>query len=211
MQKTSLLSSLILLIIVGNARLGAQYKQEEYQKHPLQRIFPQQSFDSIAARNSLAKGPTTIKGVAFTKPTNNLGFKAPLAEKIYANHIIVDLFPYTSYFEEWYELKRKKENVRKNRIVYMDSIAYGHRLYCETNSRGEFTFPEIKPGKYIIMGTLPWTSSGYQDQYTGSGYGSYGGRVDYYDRQYYTVSHSDFLIQVITVEPDKKIVKVKLK
>ncbi|KAB7530214.1 hypothetical protein F8C76_01515 [Flagellimonas olearia] len=211
MHKISLLLSIILLSILGNTSISAQYKQAEYQKYPLQKIFPQQSFDSIAARISLAKGSSVIKGVAFTKPTNNLGFKAPLAEKIYANHITVELFPYTPYFEEWYELKKRKENIRKNKIVYMDSIAYEHRLYCETNSRGEFTFPEIKPGKYIIMGTLPWTSSSYQDTYSGSGYGSYGGRVDYYDRHYYTVSHSDFLIQVITVEPNQKVTKVKLK
>ncbi|RAV28696.1 peptidase associated/transthyretin-like domain-containing protein [Sinomicrobium soli] len=201
----------IVFLFTGMVNTNAQYKQGEYQKHPLQKIFPEQRFDSVAARHSLGQGTATVKGVAFTKPKNNLGFKAPLANRIFANHITVELFPYTPYFEEWYELKKKKENVKRNKIVYMDSIAYQYRLYCETNSRGEFTFPKMKPGKYIIMGTLPWTSSGSYDQYTGSGYGSYGGRVDYYERQHYTVSHSDFLIRIIEVEPGEEVVKVKLK
>lgn len=201
----------VLFLFMGWVPVNAQYKQAEYQKHPLQKIFPEQQFDSVAAINALAQGDATVKGVAFTKPKNDLGFKAPLANRIFANHITVELFPYTPYFEEWYELKKKKENVKKNRIVYMDSIAYRYRLYCETNARGEFTFPKMKPGKYIIMGTLPWTSGGSYDQYSGSGYGSYGGRVDYYERQYYTVSHSDFLMRIIEVEPGKETIKVKLK
>lgn len=191
--------------------LSAQYKQEEYQKYPLQKIFPQTPFDSVAAKNALAEGSVIVKGIAFTKPRNELGFKPPLGDRIYANHIVVELFPYTSYFEEWHQLKQKEENVKRNKIVYMDSVAYRYRLTCETNSRGEFTFPKMKPGKYIVMGTLPWQSTGSYDQYTGSGYGSYGTQVNYYERQYYTISHSDFLMQVIEIEPGRPTVKVKLK
>jgi hypothetical protein len=202
---------LLMINAVFLGTINAQYKQEEYQKYPLQKIFPERQFDSIAAKNALAEGTATVKGVAFTKPKNNLGFKAPLGDRIYANHITVELFPYTPYFEEWYGLKEKKENVKKNKIVYMDSIAYRYRLYCETNSTGEFAFPKMKPGKYIIMGTLPWTSTGSYNKYTGSGYGSYGGQVDYYERQHYTISHSDFLMQIIEVEPGREMVKVKLK
>lgn len=202
---------LLVACCMGAIASYGQYKQKEYEKYPLQKIFPKQSFDSVAAKNALAEGSVTIDGIAFTRPKNSLGFKAPLAERIKANHITVTLFPYTPYFEEWYNLKEKEENVRKNKIVYMDSIAYRYRLYCETNSRGEFSFPKMKPGKYILMGTLPWSSSGYYNKYTGSGYGSYGGQVNYYQRQYYTVSHSDFLLRVVEVEPDEQRVKVRLK
>lgn len=191
--------------------LNAQYKQEEYQKYPLVKIFPETGFDSIAAKNALAAGNTTIQGVAFTKPKTKFGYKAPLADRIYANHITVELFPFTAYFEEWYNLKKEKEKIKRNKIVYMDSIAYRYRLYCETNSRGEFTFPKMKPGKYIIIGTLPWTSSGSYNEYAGSGYGSYGTQVDYYDRKYYSISHSDFLMEIIEVAPGEETLKVKLK
>jgi hypothetical protein len=83
-------------------------------------------------------------------------------------------------------------------------------LTCETNARGEFTFPEMQPGKYILIGTLPWATTGSYDKYTGSGYDNYGGQTDYYQRQYYTINHSDLLMNIIEVESGKSEVKVKL-
>lgn len=202
---------LLIVSLFSIVTINAQYKQQEYEKHPLQKIFPKKTFDSVIAKNALATGNATVAGVAFTKPLNGYGFKAPLAKKIYANHITVYLFSYTPYFQEWYNLKGKEENIKKNRIVYMDSIAYNYKLWCETNSTGEFNFPNMKPGKYIILGTLPWQSSGSYDQYTGSGYDNYGGQTDYYQRQYYNISHSDFLMQIIEIPENATLVKVKLK
>lgn len=190
---------------------NAQYKQEEYQKYPEQNIFPKTKFDSLQAKSAIAYGETTVKGVAFTKPKTSYGYKAPLAERIYANHITVELFPLTPYLQEWYNLKDKEENLKKNKIVFMDNSAYRYRITCETNSKGEFSFPKMKPGKYVIIGTLPWTNTQSYDQYTGSGYGNYGDRTDYYERQYYTTTHSDFLKQIIEVKAGEKEVKVKLK
>lgn len=190
---------------------NAQYKQSEYQKYPEQKIFPKTKFDSLQAKSAIAYGETTVKGIAFTKPKTMYGYKAPLAERIYANHITVELFPLTPYFQEWYNLKDKEENLKKNKIVFMDNSAYRYRITCETNSKGEFSFPKMKPGKYIIIGTLPWTNTKSYDQYTGSGYGNYGGRTDYYERQYYTTTHSDFLMQIIEVKSGEKELKVKLK
>lgn len=203
---------LAILLFMGITTNGsAQYKQKEYEKYPEERIFPQSIFDSIAARNALAEGTTTLTGVAFTKPKTGFGYKAPLASRIYANHITVTLFPSTPYFKEWMTLKDKKENLKKNKIVYMDSVAYRYRLYCETNAQGEFTFPKMKPGKYILIGYLPWESYGSYNKYEGSGYNNYGGQTDYYSRQSYTTSHTDFLMQEIEIEPGKSEVKVKLK
>jgi len=202
--------SLIPLILICSP-ISAQYHQQEYQKHPEQTIFPKQMFDSIAAKNALSIGTITLKGIAFTKPRTTLGYKAPLANRIYANHITVELFPATPYFEEWYHLKKKDENLKKNKIVYMDSVAYRYRITCETNSRGEFTFPKMKPGKYFLVGNIPWSQGGYYDQYQGSGYGNYGGVTDYYQRQYYTVSHSDFLMETVDLKEGDTEVNVKLK
>lgn len=189
--------------------INAQYKQEEYQKYPEKKIFPQVRFDSIEARTALAEGTVTVLGVAYTKPKTKFGYKAPLASKIYANHIIVELFPWTSYFEEWFRLKKKDENVKKNRIVYMDTEAYRYRLTCETNEKGAFTFPNMKPGKYIIVGTLPWNTTGSYDQYMGTAYGTYS-NTNYYERQYYTITHSDFLMEVFEVKAGEINVSVKL-
>jgi hypothetical protein len=207
-----MIKTIVILSSVFSLNLvNAQYKQAEYEKYPEQKIFPKGKFDSLQAKSALSFGTTTVKGVAFTKPKTMYGYKAPLAQRIYANHITVELFPLTPYFEEWYNLKDKEENLKKNKIVYMDNSAYRYRVTCETNAKGEFTFPKMKPGKYIIIGTLPWNDTKSYDQYTGSGYGNYGDRTDYYERQYYTTTHSDFLMQIIEVKPDETEVKVKLK
>ncbi len=211
-MKPKALAFLVLFFTIGFSMTGfSQYKQKEYEKYPEVRIFPQTPFDSLAAKSALAEGTTTLTGVAFTKPKNGFGFKAPLANRIYANHIEVILFPSTPYFVEWMDLKKHKENLKKNKIVYVDSVAYRYRLTCETNGVGEFTFPKMKPGKYILLGTLPWTNYGSYNKYEGSGYNNYGGQTDYYSRQNYSVSHSDFLMQEIEIEPGKSEVKVKLK
>lgn len=207
---TTILTTILTFLFTSSSTM-AQYKQKEYEKYPEQRIFPQGYFDSIAAKNALAEGATTLTGVAFTKPKNGFGFKAPLASRIYANHITVILLPNTPYFQEWMQLKNKKEDLKKNKIVYIDSVAYRYRLECETNSQGEFTFPKMKPGKYILLGYLPWETNGSYNQYEGSGYNSYGSRTDYYSRQYYTTSHTDFLMQEIEIKSGESLVKVKLK
>ncbi len=203
-------TSLSFVLASSVVHLSAQYKQEEYQKYPVQKIFPKTKLDSAEAKAAIAVGETTIKGVAFTKPKTIYGYKAPLAERIYANHILIELFPMTPYYQEWYNLKKNEENLKKNKIVYMDRAAYKYRVTCETNSKGEFTFPKMKPGKYLIVGTLPWYNTKSYDQYTGSGYGNNGSVTDYYQRQYYSTTHSDFLMEVVEVPADKKEVKVKL-
>ncbi len=68
----------------------------------------------------------------------------------------------------------------------------------------------MKPGKYILIGWLPWSNTGSYDKYEGSAYDGYG-QTNYYSRQSYTISHSDFLMQEIEVDPGKSEVKVKLK
>lgn len=200
----------LIVLLFSFGLVAAQYQEPEYEKYPREDIFPTVSFDSIAAKEALAKGTTKMTGVAFTRKKNVFGYKPPLAPKIKANHIMVELFPATPYFMDWYNLKKSKENLKRNKVVFMDTYAYKYRLTCETNDRGEFTFPEMKPGKYILMGILPWSEQGYYDEYAGSSYHAYGS-VNHYDRQYYTITHSDLLIQLVEVEAGENSVKVKLK
>ena len=198
----------LLLLTFSFGLTFSQYKQEEYQKYPEQKIFPKQKFDLAAAKSALSYGTTTVTGRAFAREKNQYGFKA--GNRIFADHMTVELFPFTPYFEEWYNLKKKEENIKKNKFVFMDTDAYKYRLTCETNARGEFTFPKMKPGKYIIVGNLNWSKTGSYNEYTGSGYNSYG-RIDYYDKKYYTEKYNDFLMQIIEVKPGETETKVKLK
>src|ERR1700743_958272 len=97
-------------LLAGCFQSRAQYVQKE--RDDTVRLYATTPFDSVAARNALARGNATISGVAFTRPRNGYGFKAPLAPKIYANKVRVLLFPVTPYLLDFLEVK-KKENPRK--------------------------------------------------------------------------------------------------
>ena len=120
------------------------------------------------------------------------------------------IFPVTPYLEEYLDVK-KKENPRKLKFAYVDPVAWNTRLEAITNSDGEFTIPNLKPGKYYLEAILPWSHSGSYDQYTGSGYNNYGGRTDYYDRKSYFVNHYEKLTKFVEIQKDNEIVKIKLK
>ncbi|MBS1606805.1 MAG: carboxypeptidase regulatory-like domain-containing protein [Bacteroidetes bacterium] len=186
----------------------AQYVEKE--RDDTIRLFATTPFDSVAARSALAKGSCSIKGVAFTKPRTPYGFKAPLAPRIYADRITVLLFPVTPYLLDYLEVK-KKENPKRLKFAYIDPVAWRYRYEAITNSVGEFTFPGLKPGKYYLEAILPWNSTGYHDQYTGSGYDSYGGTTNYYQRQYYNIGHYDKLYEFVDIGGDGEMVKIKLK
>ena len=185
----------------------AQYVQPE--RDDTVRLYAKTPFDTTVAKMALARGTGTIKGVAFTKPKTGFGYKAPFANKIYANKITVLLFPVTPYLLEYLDVK-KKENPKKLKFAYIDPYALRYRLEAITNSSGEFTFPEMKPGNYYLEAILPWEQSGSYNKYTGSGYDGYG-RVDYYTPQNYSVAHYDKLTKFVNVEKDGEVVEVKLR
>src|SRR6202000_3357975 len=92
-----------LLLIAGIAVLSwsttkAQYVQKE--RDDTIRLYAKTPFDSLQAKTALARGTSSITGVAFTKPKNDWGFKAPLAQRIYAQHIKILLFPVNDYLLE---------------------------------------------------------------------------------------------------------------
>ncbi|UOE46572.1 hypothetical protein MTO98_19400 [Mucilaginibacter sp. SMC90] len=188
----------------------AQYKEPE-EKEKVDIIYPEAAFDSLQAKKMLARGTATIKGVAFTKIKNSLGFSPLMAERIYANQIKVVLLPVTPYFEEWHKLRDKKENLKKKRYVYLSDEAYRYRLEAITNSKGKFTFPEMKPGKYFLQGILGYTTTGSYNEYTGSGYSNDGYTTDYYQKKQYSVAHEDRIETFVEVKADGELVNIKLK
>jgi len=204
-------SNFLLVLVVCLLTNYVSYSQYvEPEPDDTVRIYAKTPFDTTAAIHALAKGSSTIKGVAFTRPRTGFGYKAPLANRIFANKVKILLFPVTPYLLEYLELK-KKEKPKKLRYVYMDPGAWYYRLEAITNSRGAFTFPNLKPGKYYLEAILDWNTTGYYDAYSGSGYGSYGGRTDYYDRKYYNIAHYDKLTKFVDIEAEGQTLDVKLK
>jgi hypothetical protein len=202
--KTSLTAVVFFISFVQSK---AQYVEKE--RDDTIRLYATTPFDSTAARVALARGGSSIKGVAFTKPRTQFGYKAPLAPRIYANKIKVLLFPVTPYLMDYLEIK-KKENPKKLKFAYIDPAAWRFRYEAITNSVGEFTFPYLKPGKYYLEAILPWSSSAYYDKYTGSGSDGWG-TTNYYQREYYNVGHYDKLWDFVEIKSDGEIVTIKLK
>jgi hypothetical protein len=208
-MKTLKITILMLLFLCTHSLSNAQYVQPEKTSDTI-KLMPQTSFDDAAAKSALAPGKATIKGIAFTKPKTEFGYKAPFAPRIYANKIKVLLFPVTPYLLEYLEL-RKQNNYKKLKFAYMSNKAWYYHYYAITNSVGEFTFPNLKPGKYYIEGLLNWTSTASYNQYTGSGYSNYGDRTDYYDAKYYNVGHADLLNTIVEIKDENEVLEIKLK
>ncbi|HTN38364.1 MAG TPA: carboxypeptidase-like regulatory domain-containing protein [Arachidicoccus sp.] len=187
---------------------NGQYVQAE--RDDTIRLYASTPFDSTVAIRALARGNSSIKGVAFTKPKTKFGYKAPLSKRIYANKIKIMLFPVTPYLLEYLEL-RKKENPKKLKFVYINPAASYYRYEAITNSVGEFTFPNLKPGRYYLEGILPWSQTSSYNQYTGSGYNGYGGVTDYYDRKYYNVAHYDKIAEFVEIQSEGQTVNIKLR
>lgn len=197
MKRLAMLFVMALTVIASNA-----------QKKDKQIIYPEVYFDTLQAKTMLALGTATIEGRAFTKPRTNLGFKAPLGEKIYAYNATVVLIPVTPYFDAWYDLRKKRAG--KKTIVYMSDEAYRYRLETKTDREGRFSFKKMKPGKYFLQVFVNYDTNYTKNVYTGSGYSNYG-RTDYYTPQSYSVGHSERVEEYVEVKEGQDVVKVKLK
>lgn len=188
-------------------RTQAQYVQPE--RDDTIRLMAKAPFDTVAARAALAKGTGAIKGVAFIHPVKQ-GFGIKTGKKIYAYKAKVLLFPVTPYLLEYLDLK-KKANPAKKKFAYLSHEAWYYRLEAITNSDGEFTFPDMKPGRYYLETIVNWQQSGTYNQYSGSGYNNYGGQTDYYTRQNYTNNYADLVTKIVEIEKDGQVLEVKLK
>lgn len=177
-------------------------------KNQITALYPSIAFDSITAKKALAYGNTTIEGIAYTKPRTQWGNKAPLASRIFATNTTVILFPVTPYFEEWFQLRNKKEDKRTH--VYMSNEAFKYRIVEKTDSYGRFKFEKMKPGRYFIQCMMGYSETKSRQVYQGTAYGTYS-NADYYTKQYYNVSKYERLEEFITVKESDIKVEVKLK
>ena len=164
------MKSLFLLlsaIFIINSSSWAQYVEPE--RDDTIRLYAKTPFDTAAAAKALAKGSATIKGVAFKRIMVTRGnWKTILGSKL-----TIKLYPVTPYLLEYLKL-RKKQNREKLQFVYMHAAPYYYHLEAITNSKGEFTFPYLKPGKYYLetdLGYIRTTHYSYHpDDYTYSEY-----------------------------------------
>ena len=208
----------LITLIVSCYSIRAQYVEpEKSDKEAIKRkaseiiTYPSIKFDSVQTRNALAEGKGKITGVAFTRPRSTYGANNP-PRKILAGKVKIQLFPVTPYFEEYYKLWRdkSKNNPKRNKYVYMDEKAIRLRLEAITNSSGEFTFPNMKPGKYYLWANVGYSLNYNSKEYAGSGYNAYG-TTDYYKQNSSNKNYTDFLEAFVEVKSGGETVTVNLK
>jgi hypothetical protein len=196
----------------------AQYVEpEKAEKDEIRRkageiiTYPSIKFDSVKTRNALLEGKGKIIGVAFTRPRSTYGANNP-PRKILASKVKIQLFPVTPYFEEYYKLWKdnSKNNPQKDKYVLMADKAIRLRLEAITNSSGEFTFPNMKPGKYYLWTNVEYSLDYTVKEYAGSGYSNYG-TIDYYKPNSYNKGYNDFLEGFVEVKTDGQTVSMNLK
>ena len=171
-------------------------------------IYPQARFDSLAAKAALAYGGTDIEGVVYARRDATELQAFSKNNRVFGAGVTVTLFPVTSYFEEWHELRSKKED--RLTSVYMSNEAVRYRIEVKADDYGRFKFERMKPGRYFLQTFLGWTDYHQRNVLVGSSRNEYGGGTDYYQRQTYGIGNNRRIEAFVTVKEAEKTVKVKL-
>lgn len=188
------------IAIAGPAHAGGQARIEPPYGHvPAQPpLEPQAAFDAAAALEAIGRGTSSIQGAACAYH-DNLQFPAA-HQKVY-------LLPLTPYLEEWLQLRKQSHRAR---IAPLSNAVFEARVETQTDNKGRFRFPAMKPGRYYIVVPFAFNQAKSRDVYAGSGHDAYGS-VAYYQRQDYTVGHNDQLEQVVQVKRDGQTVKTAVR
>ena len=207
-KKILLLTFIILNVQILNAQKVNLIDRIE-KKNTINTIYPNIKFDIKEAENLLENGKSVIKGILFTKEKTRLGIKPLFGVKIFGANITVTLFPVGSYFENWFELRKEKEN--KKTIVCMSAEAFEKKIVVQTNENGIFLFEKLKPGKYFLQAFLNTSYDYYNNVNVGSESNSSGGTTIYTEKQYFSINQNERIEKFVTVKENGEIVEVKLK
>lgn len=133
------LCSFVICLLSSSLTTKAQKKPEFF--------LPASAFDSATAYKMLEEGTNTIQGRISLKKrgyVNYPGFK----EKVL-------LFPVTQHLLEYLELQKKYNS--KTKQAAMTKEASMARIETKTiDSKGNFVFTDLKPGKYYIVSLVIW-------------------------------------------------------
>lgn len=108
-------------------------------------------------KEQMKSGKSTIKGVMHAKPRNSTSGKKVIGSitgPTLAKNKPVYLIPYSDYVKDYIRLKHKSEKPKKGIYAQLHQEVFDLRYEALTNSKGEFTFPNLKPGIYYIFGEV---------------------------------------------------------
>lgn len=161
-------------------------------------ISPRAAFDVHAAKAALEPGHSVIRGQACASYNGQVAFAS--GEKVL-------LYPATPYLEEFIRLSKKAKPGREQVVPDPDAIAT--RMVATANSKGEFQFSQMKPGRYFVLTTISALLGGTHDVYAGRVDGTYGS-ANVYRSEGYTFGAENELSEFVDVGRDGDVVKVTL-
>jgi hypothetical protein len=150
MKKSLSLFLTICSLLLLSAKFSIAQTDEEWT--------PKTPFDTALARKMLDPGTATITGVAYRR--------ANTLKKNKVEYIIVTLYPVTPYFVELQQLRKKAKSWSD--LIKMSAVAHKYRIETKTDAKGNFTFSEMKPGKYYLEASMPYSLSGQYTEKIGS-------------------------------------------
>lgn len=171
------LSFILLICVVFSVYGSVQAQRKTY-------ILPGTYFDKDLAANALAPGNAAIRGVAYTKGSQNSKRLQILLDKLEKKKLarrgtIVRLFPLTPYFQEYLELRSKYKPSGK-KIAVITPEAYKYRMETTVaDDNGNFQFTNLKPGKYLLEADVTYTKTGTVSEQVGTetGYNVFGQEI----------------------------------
>lgn len=232
--RLALVAAIALLTAACTTPLQRAQNQAEWQRlnTPVEIQITEPPFDEAMAKQALAKGNTTIKGVLYHllvssgKHAGQDGF-LNLGQPALIPNALVVLFPATAQLEHMVKLMNENRDARRGgrkvqlKNYYADPRLQKYKLSTKTDGNGLFQFTEMRPGRYMIaVEDLTVTSHGSEKQFDGVSYQPTGAMVSPYGVEpiYSQVIHSstrNFEVQTllayehfVEVPPNKKVFEV---
>lgn len=169
-------------------------------------VRPKSIFDLGAAQAALEPGNSTIEGTACVVHRVENGGGTYLAR-----NKTVSLFPATPYLNETIQLSAKLKKGRDTLDV--SPIAMQVRVDGMTNDKGQFQFPNLKPGKYYLLTTMSVAVQGSTTTDLGTSFDGVNGRptlTTYYKNEGFTSNFDDVLEKFVEIKSPGQTVKVTL-
>lgn len=177
-------------------------------------VLPKKPFNEEDAKNRLAYGNSTIRGVAVARDYDDrrsviLGVKhtAPPGT-------VVVLFPLTDHIKSYLKLRKKYKMSLKYRPV-ISTEAFRYRIETTVGQNGEFVFERMKPGKYFIEAKFDYVGQSTAQRQVGTdhwynGYGNYLYSSPVYQSYITSYGSSSVETAIVEVKKDGEVVKVRL-
>ncbi|MBS2035194.1 hypothetical protein JST97_09395 [bacterium] len=170
-------------------------------------------FNPAEAEELLAPGEASLTGRIFTVTNGRKALISFFEKRKYGNNLVVYLLPMTGH------VKAVTEGVADDQLFYvvlskLDPQAEGWSARVMTDEEGNFRFRALKPGKYLLMATIPYKTEVYNHEYQGEmttttylnnvpiGFSS---ESIYKDGPSREIDLDHYIVRMVTVEADQPV------